>query len=608
MALYCAPTPPLIAGNKVCVGKSRVGHGCEDALGTGVCATHPLEDCQHACRLNHDCEMFVFFPEEKQGTCILCRDMADTIPTPEAASRIYATTPAPPPPSSPRGKVQHHYTLIEGPSPPPPPRPPPRPPFAPPRPLSRMGRHHTREHFECSFMPGVELSVDASEGYTDRSAGSKEECCNTCGLKAGCQDFVFEPSSGTCVLLPHVSQDKISHTKNEYTVSGSLQITIVKKSEDEHGTCDFLPSSGYSGGSLGEGQPLVGGHAIESKQDCCDACDRDERCAKFTYETYSHSCMLYEAFAEKYLTDGLLSGVVSDRSSKAIQAPHTQRGSSEDDISQHIWMRVPPPPVPPMIAWANQFGAPPAAAPLQVDTASEVLAYVSLGIGGLMVFMFLLCAYCFFREDILRLLGMSSGKKSHNRKTYAVAPVDDGERRRGGRERDCDRRKSRERETARDKEGRRKKRGAERASAGYANVRVETKALTQKKEVYVADCDDCASLRKRIREEFPSVCGSKNNMLLFCLEPSPEGGEEAAQRWLLVVSSSDVKQVVDCSMLRMIERPADHDDSDYSHAFLPEGKKGKGKGKKGKSKRKDEEENGDEVNGEPERFDDAGFA
>ena len=46
MTLYCGRTPPLIAGNKVCTGASRVGHGCEDSLGTGVCATHSLAECQ----------------------------------------------------------------------------------------------------------------------------------------------------------------------------------------------------------------------------------------------------------------------------------------------------------------------------------------------------------------------------------------------------------------------------------------------------------------------------------------------------------------------------------------------------------------------------------
>ena len=79
--------------------------------------------------------------------------------------------------------------------------------------------------------------------------------------------------------------------------------------------------------------------------------------------------------------------------------------------------------------------------------------------------------------------------------------MDDGDRRRGERDRDSDRRKSRGTDNGRDKEGRRKKRGAERASEGYVSVRVETKALTQKKEIYVADCDDAASVRKRIRDE-----------------------------------------------------------------------------------------------------------
>ena len=37
------------------------------------------------------------------------------------------------------------------------------------------------------------------------------------------------------MLLPHVPVDKISRAKNEYTVSGTLQITIIKKKEDEHG-------------------------------------------------------------------------------------------------------------------------------------------------------------------------------------------------------------------------------------------------------------------------------------------------------------------------------------------------------------------------------------
>ena len=50
-----------------------------------------------------------------------------------------------------------------------------------------------------------------------------------CGMKAGCQDFVYEPGTGTCVLLPHVESSEIISSPNEYTIAGSLQITIVKQ-------------------------------------------------------------------------------------------------------------------------------------------------------------------------------------------------------------------------------------------------------------------------------------------------------------------------------------------------------------------------------------------
>jgi len=176
-------------------------------------------------------------------------------------------------------------------------------------------------------------------------------------------------------------QDKVTRIKNEYIISGSLQITVVKKSDDVHGSCEFMPSSGYAGGLLGAGQPLAGGSAIESKQDCCDACDRDERCGKFTYETYSHSCTLYEAYAEIYNTDGLLSGIVNERSIVA-HAPQQADGAQGDEDA--LWARSPVPPVPPMIAWSHEYQPPPPA-PIELDAASKVLSIISLGIGGLMV-------------------------------------------------------------------------------------------------------------------------------------------------------------------------------------------------------------------------------
>jgi len=315
--------------------------------------------------------------------------------------------------------------------------------------------------------------------------------------------------------------------------------------------------------------------------------------------------MLFEAFAENYMTDGLLSGVVTDRSSKAIQAPRSH--SLDGDDGMHTWMRVPPPPVPPMISWRSQSSEKPPPPPLELDTASKLLSIVSLGIGGLMAFAFLLCAYCFFREDALRLLGISP-KKGLNRKTYAVAPSSDP--RSGRRGRDEARRKKEKCKGEKEDADNRKKRGAERTSEGYVNVRVETKALTQKKELYVADCDDVSALRKRIRDEFPSVLGGKkpSEMLLLCLERSTAetDEEQGAERWMLVLSASDIKQVIECEMLRMIERPAEHSDADYGHAFLAEGKKGKGsKGKKEKKAANGESISG--TSGTMERFADTEF-
>jgi len=430
-----------------------------------------------------------------------------------------------------------------------------------------MGRHHTRQHFECSFLPGIELNVDASEGYTDRTAGSKEECCNTCGLKAGCQDFVFEPSSGTCVLLPHVPKEMITSAKNEYTVSGSLQITVVKKNEEVHGSCDFLASSGYSGGGLGVGQPLPGGHAIESKQDCCDSCDRNEKCAKFTYETYSKSCMLYEAYAEQYITDGLLSGVVTSRSSKAIQAPVTHYSSDVDD--QPMWLRLPPPPTPPML-WGFQEDDKPPPPPAERDATKELLSVVSLAAGGLMAFAFLMCAYCFFHEDVIRLVSAitGGGGKKRNGKVYSAAHD----------------RYNKELPPSRGARGKKKrhKEGRE----GRMHVRVETKALTQKKDVFVGGCESVGELKKVVFEEFSTILASRRveSMLLLCIEAAVDGGndeETNEQPWMLVTNQSDVRQVLECESLRLVEK-GEHAGEDYPLAFVePVSRKGK-KGKKPK--------------------------
>lgn len=177
---------------------------------------------------------------------------------------------------------------------------------------------------------------------------------------------------------PH--QDQITQSTNENTVSGSLQITLIKQSQEEHGSCDFNPASGYSGGLLGEAKPRGGDKEMGSKQDCCDACYREERCAKFTYEVYSHACTMYQAYAENYLTGGLMSGVVNKRSAKAIKMSIT----SHEEMS---WQFAPAPPVPPLIAFRNDEQPPPPAS-METDAVSKVISILSLTVGGIMV-----CAY-----------------------------------------------------------------------------------------------------------------------------------------------------------------------------------------------------------------------
>ena len=51
-------------------------------------------------------------------------------------------------------------------------------------------------------------TVDSPLGYTNAHASTRFECCNQCGLHTGCQDFVYQHSSGLCVLLPHASTSR----------------------------------------------------------------------------------------------------------------------------------------------------------------------------------------------------------------------------------------------------------------------------------------------------------------------------------------------------------------------------------------------------------------
>ena len=84
-------------------------------------------------------------------------------------------------------------------------------------------------------------------------------------MEPGCTNFVYEPASKTCVLLPHVPSTELVKTPNPSTVAGSVSISHIS---NYHASCEFEVGSGYSGGSLGMGEPLSG-MKIATKQACC---------------------------------------------------------------------------------------------------------------------------------------------------------------------------------------------------------------------------------------------------------------------------------------------------------------------------------------------------
>jgi|TARA_B100001741_G_C16452259_1_gene550958 hypothetical protein len=162
--------------------------------------------------------VLVYYPIEKRGSCVLCKDLHTFAKTaPDAQTRAYLTTPAPPPPARPgiSSAASRNYHVVDEPHPPPV-YTTPSPPSPPPAPLSHLGRHKGAPHTQCTFYDAVEFSVERTTGFTDRVAGSKEECCDACGKRGGCKDFVFEPATGVCVLLPSVLLGEIERRDNEF--------------------------------------------------------------------------------------------------------------------------------------------------------------------------------------------------------------------------------------------------------------------------------------------------------------------------------------------------------------------------------------------------------
>ena len=178
-----------------------------------------------ACQNEPACEIIVFYSKEQKGTCILCSDMENSEPTPHEVTRYYQKTEPSFPPAPPHKAGVGGFSVIDNPEPPPPPYltgvelPPP-----PPGSLDRLG-WRAKQHFDCSFFAAVEFSVNQAEGYTDSKAATRFDCCNACGLHGGCQDFVYQHSTGMCILLPHVPADQLVQTPNEHVISGHRALT-----------------------------------------------------------------------------------------------------------------------------------------------------------------------------------------------------------------------------------------------------------------------------------------------------------------------------------------------------------------------------------------------
>ena len=614
MQLYCEPPPALLDANKVCVGESRVGVGCDDDLDTGMCKrAGSLAACQAACRRTEHCEMVSFFTDARAGSCVLCRNLLHFEPTGLASTRVYAVSHVDvAPPALPGGgsKGPKHFSIIEDPSPPPPPKPPPKPPGRPPPPLpATLGMAHTETHIECTFLEGMDFSVapgTTAGASVDTTAETQKHCCNKCGLQPGCTDFVYEPASKTCVLLPHVPTAELVKTPNPSTVAGTVSISHVS---NFHASCEFEVGSGYAGGSLGAAEPLTKGMAIATQQERCAAsarpcispvsharltpasprcrtaatrasatptarnlCTRSiratARCASRRRSSHARvarapsprsltpppplllAVQLFASFAEHYYTFGLLSGIVTGRSALGDAGDgasiYAEEGLKGDPflLASGGGEGDDLPPAPPTFnAVALEAPSPP---PGEYYLAKRIVADMSLSIGAIMVFGFAICAYCFFSPQLLAALHRMSGGKLGRR------PKNLHDRLRNMNKVDGDGRPPPPKLRAH-------KRHAK-LPPGWAKVTVQTARLTQKRAMDVGSAESVDELRDAIWDEFGHLLSTvrPKDTLILCWVGGAAGGrdddDDDDDGWLHVTSASDVAAVVRCTALKLTEK------------------------------------------------------
>jgi len=486
-----------------------------------------LARCRSACAETEHCELFVLYLTAMVGSCVLCRNLINFETSAPAPTRVYAMEDwARTPPSLPRSDPGKHFSIIGKPTPPPPPAPPPAPPVAPPSPLPS----HAEMHIECEFFVGVDFTVagvgEAGENM-DRIATSKELCCELCSMEADCVDFVFEPSSQACVLLPHVPEYRLVKAPNPSTIAGSLTISHVVQ---HHGDCTFEIGSGYTGGSVGLGHPLPGIPSM-SKQGCCDACDRDPACAKFVFEKYSQECQLFASFAEHYFTFGLMSGYVNSRVALTSIPGSVGGAVSGVQLPPSMWVTEMLPPTMPVFVFQT---APPAPA-VEAQWVKRLLANVSLAVGAFLLFGVVMCAYLIFASEVGQLLYACTGGKigqppglprdSQLETVQLVLPEPPPQE------------------------------GA-RHAAGWASVTVETCQLAQQKMLYVGGCQSRQQLQDLIWDEFGHILthSRPKDTVLLCLATDFSQAEAQASQWRIVTEASDMSQVTECQAMKLADK------------------------------------------------------
>lgn len=283
---------------------------------------------------------------------------------------------------------------------------------------------------------------------------------------------------------------------------------------------------------------------MSSKQDCCDACEREPRCAKFVFEHYGDDCQLFGPQSEKYYTFNLLSGFVEGRASS--EDGHSVSSDAVGNLPDHgpddtSWLDMAGPPVPPMHVFETLEGKPPP--PPKADEsgmATDVLADFSLFMGFLMLIVFALFAYLFFAQDIDSFLYNTSGGRL-GKNPHSI----------------MDRLENAAIVTEKPSALESKKSKKNALPEGWAKVTVQTSQVTQKKGVEVNGCKTIDELQQIIWDDFGHVLKKKKVKDMILLVWVGYGDAEASMaRWELLNGASDMQRATACSAMMLTEKSA----------------------------------------------------